>query len=134
MNGTELLRIAPDAVDLSRLHDGGIPLLDHHKQTSIDAMLGRLVDAWVEHGALVGKFKFNETPEGKKAEGMVSRGELVGISAGYRVDQWEITNADGDVVDPDKDRMRWDDDLTFTATRWALYECSLVGVPADGPR
>ena len=27
--------------------------------------------------------------------------------------------------------MRWDDDLTFTATRWALFEASLVGVPAD---
>ena len=62
---------------------------------------------------------------------MVARGELAGVSAGYRVDQWEITNSDGGVVDPDKDRLRWDDDLTFTATRWALYECSLVGVPAD---
>jgi hypothetical protein len=27
--------------------------------------------------------------------------------------------------------VRWDNDLTFTATRWALFEASLVGVPAD---
>jgi phage head maturation protease len=127
--GTEVLRISPDAVDLSRLREGGIPLLDHHQQTGINAMLGRLVDAWFERGALVGRFKFNETLEGKKAEGMVARGEVTGISAGYRVDQWRITDADGDVVD-ERD-VRWDDALTFTATRWQLFEASLVGVPAD---
>jgi hypothetical protein len=49
--GTEVLRIAPDAVDLSRLREGGIPLLDHHQQTGINAMLGRLTDAWFERGA-----------------------------------------------------------------------------------
>jgi HK97 family phage prohead protease len=127
--GTEVLRIAPDAVDLSRLREGGIPLLDHHQQTGINAMLGRLVDTWFERSALVGRFKFNETPEGKKAEGMVARGEVTGVSAGYRVDQWLITNEDGDVVD--ERNARWDDNLTFTATRWQLFEASLVGVPAD---
>jgi phage head maturation protease len=60
---------------------------------------------------------------------MVARGEIAGISAGYRVEEWEITDADGQVVDPKS--MRWDDDLTFTATRWELLETSLVTVPAD---
>jgi phage head maturation protease len=129
--GTEVLRIAPDAVDLTLLTSGGIPLLDHHQQTGINSILGRAVDIWFERGALIGRFKFNGTPEGQKAEGMVARGEISGVSAGYRVDQWLITDADGDVVNPDKDRVRWDDDLTFTATRWQLFEASLVGVPAD---
>jgi phage head maturation protease len=129
--GSEVLRIHPDAVDLSRLGEGGIPLLDHHKQDGINSILGRAVDVWFERGALIGRFAFNKTPEGKKAEGMVARGELAGVSAGYRVDRWEVTNADGKVVDPDKDRLRWDDDLTYTATRWQLFEASLVGVPAD---
>jgi hypothetical protein len=71
--GTEVLRISPDAVDLTRLQSGGIPVLDHHQQTGIDAMLGRVVDAWIERGALMGRLKFNETPEGQKAEGMVAR-------------------------------------------------------------
>jgi phage head maturation protease len=128
--GTEVLRIAPDAVDLSRLHEGGIPLLDHHLQTGINSMLGRLTDAWFERGTLIGRFKFNQTPEGKKAEGMVARGEVTGISAGYRVEQWLITHDDGDIVD--EKNVRWDDELTFTATRWQLFEASLVGVPADG--
>jgi hypothetical protein len=79
--GTEVLRISPEAVDLSRLREGGVPLLDHHQQTGIDAMLGRLTDAWFERSALIGRFKFNQTPEGEKAEGMVARGEVTGVSA-----------------------------------------------------
>lgn len=127
--GTEVLRIAPDAVDLSRLREGGIPLLDHHKQDGIDSMLGKLVSARFERGALIGTFKLNRTEQGKKAEGMVARKEITGISAGYRVESWLITDDDGDVVD--EKSIRWDDDLTFTATRWQLFEASLVGVPAD---
>ncbi len=128
--GTEVLRISPVAVDLSRLHEGGIPLLDHHQQTGINTMLGRLTDAWFERSALIGRFKFNQTPEGRKAEGMVARGEVTSVSAGYRVEQWLITDDDGDIVD--EKNVRWDDELTFTATRWQLFEASLVGVPADG--
>jgi phage head maturation protease len=79
----------------------------------------------------MGRLKFNDTKEGRIAEGMVSRGEIAGISAGYRVEAWEIADADGTVIDPEKDTVRWDDDLTFTATRWELLECSLVCVPAE---
>jgi phage head maturation protease len=128
--GTEVLRISPQAIDLSRLHEGGIPFLDHHNQAGIDQVLGRITDAWIKGNALMGRIVFAQTPQGIKAEGMVARGEITGISAGYRVDQWQITDADGDVVD-ERD-VRWDDDLTFTATRWQLFEASLVGVPADG--
>lgn len=132
MYGTEVLRINENAIDLSRMTQGGIPLLDHHQQGGIDHVLGRVTETWIKRGALMGKLKFNKTPQGEKAEGMVSRGEIAGISAGYRIEDWEISDADGKVLDPEKDRVRWDDDLTFTATRWQLLEASLVGVPADG--
>jgi hypothetical protein len=59
---------------------------------------------------------------------MVARGEITGVGAGYRVEQWLITDEDGGIVD--EKSVRWDDDLTFTATRWQLLEASLVGVPA----
>jgi phage head maturation protease len=127
--GVEVLHISPDAVDLNRLHDGGIPFLDHHSQAGIDQVLGRVTDAWIERGRLMGRIKFAQTAQGRKAEGMVARGELVGVSAGYRVNEWLITDEDGDVVD--EHDIRWDDKLTFTATRWQLFEASLVGVPAD---
>jgi hypothetical protein len=129
--GTEVLRITPEAVNLDRMKGGSmIPLLDSHQGVGINNSLGRVQQAWFAKGALMGKLSFNATPEGRKAEGMVARGEIGGISAGYSVQSWEVTDKKGNVVSPDA--VRWDDDgLTFTATRWNLHECSLVTVPAD---
>lgn len=124
--GTEVLEISRAAIDLSRIP---CPLLDSHNQQSIDNVLGVIEHAWIDGGKLHGRIRFAQTPRGKLAEGMVKRGELTGISAGYRVDRWKITNSDGDIVD--ERNAGWSDDLTFTATRWQLYEGSLVGVPAD---
>jgi HK97 family phage prohead protease len=128
--GVESLEISKRAIDLTRLEQGGIPLLDHHKQDGIDSILGRVTDAWISNGALLGQLKFADTKRGRTAEGMVARGELGAVSVGYRVSDWRVTDADGDVVD--EKSVRWNDDLTFTATRWQLFEVSLVGVPADG--
>jgi phage head maturation protease len=129
--GTEILRISPSAVDLSRVNTNSAPLLDSHNQIGVTAALGRVSRAWFDDGALVAKLKFNETPQGEQAMGMVGRGELSSLSAGYRVDAWEIRDEDGDIIDPEVDRVRWDDNLTFTATKWQLLEASLVLVPAD---
>jgi hypothetical protein len=109
--GTELLRISPNAVGLSRIAQGGIPLLDHHRQDSVNSMLGKLISARFERSALLGIFKFNATAEGRKAEGMVARGEITGISAGYRMDQWLVTDDEGDEVD--EKSIGWGDDLTL---------------------
>jgi hypothetical protein len=124
--GKEILEISRAAIDLSRIP---CPLLDSHSQASvIDSTLGRIDSAWISDGKLCGRIVFAQTERGKIAEGMVSRGELSGISAGYSVQEWRVTDADGDVVDRDPS---WDDDLTFTATKWMLYEASAVSVPAD---
>ncbi|UVO34682.1 HK97 family phage prohead protease [Bradyrhizobium arachidis] len=129
--GIEKLRISPDAVDLSRMASAGIPLLDSHNQRGIENHLGRFTRTWFKDGALMGRLQFNDTERGRLAEGMVARGEIAGISAGYIVTKWSITDGEGNVLDPEKDRIRMDDDLTFTATRWELLEASLVTVPAD---
>jgi phage head maturation protease len=130
--GSEVLRIDRASVDLSRIASSGVPLLDHHSQAGIGAVLGKVDNAWIESGKLLGKATFAQTPQGRQAEGMVSRGELKGISAGYTVSEWQITDENGDVIDPDKTQMRWDESgLIFTATRWQLLEASLVGIPAD---
>jgi phage head maturation protease len=129
--GREVLRIDPQSVIVDRLIAGGIPLLNSHAQGDITSALGRVTRVWFDRGALMGKLKFNETKEGRIAEGMVRRGEISSVSVGYRVEEWEITDENGDIVDPEVDRVRWDDELTFTATRWELLEASLVCVPAD---
>jgi hypothetical protein len=131
--GTEVLKISPEAVDLDRMKGGSIiPLLDSHQADSISHALGRVTRTWFSRGALMGTLAFNETPQGELAMGMVSRGEIAGISAGYCVREWEISDEDGRVIDPEVERIRWDQDgLTFTAVRWALHEASLVSIPAD---
>lgn len=129
--GTEVLEISSKAVDLSRIGSVGIPLLDSHNQHGIDNHLGRITQAWFHRGALMGKIVFNKTERGQMAMGMVERGEIAGISAGYIVREWRITDEKGRVIDPEKTRISLDDDLTFTASRWQLLEASLVSVPAD---
>ena len=52
----------------------------------------------------MGTLKFHDTDEGRKAEGMVARGEIAEISAGYRVEQWEIKDENGNVIDPEVDQ------------------------------
>jgi hypothetical protein len=109
-----------------------IPLLDSHQGAGINNALGRFTKTWITRGALWGTIMFNQTPSGKLAEGMVARNEIVGVSAGYTVREWEISDEDGRVIDPEIERIRWDQDgLTFTAVRWSLHEGSLVSVPAD---
>ena len=85
---------------LNRMQSGSmIPLLDSHQAGSIHNALGRFTETWIKRGALMGKIVFNQTPNGELAEGMVARGEIAGISAGYRVEEWSISDADGTVID-----------------------------------
>lgn len=128
--GRERLRISTKAVDLGRLA-AGIPLLDSHQQVGIANALGQIRRAWLSGDALMGLISFNDTPQGRAAEQMVARGEVRGISIGYIVSQWEVRDADGRILDPERDRISVDADLTFEASRWELLEASLVSVPAD---
>jgi hypothetical protein len=124
--GVEVLEISRSACDLTRLP---VPLLDSHSQASIGDVLGKVDHAWIAGGQLIGKLSFAQTPKGRAAEGMVSRGELSALSCGYKVTKWSITDSDGAPVD--ERHAVWDDDLSFTATKWQILEASLVGVPAD---
>jgi hypothetical protein len=125
--GTEVLEISRAAVDLSRIP---VPLLDSHSQGSvIESVVGRIDSAWVSGGKLYGEIIFAQTPRGKLVEGMIARKEISGISAGYSVSKWDVRDIDGEQID--EDHVGWDDNLTFTAKRWMLYEASCVGVPAD---
>jgi phage head maturation protease len=60
---------------------------------------------------------------------MISRGEITGVSAGYRVLEWQVADEDGRIIDPET--TVWNDGLTFTALKWELLEISIVSVPAD---
>ena len=129
--GTELLEISAAAVNLDRMSSCGVPLIDSHGIFSINGVYGRLDRAWIEGGELLGLVVFDDSDDGRKAEGMVARGMIRAVSIGYRVDVWEIKDEDGNVIDPERERLLWDEQYTFTAKRWELLEVSLVSVPAD---
>jgi HK97 family phage prohead protease len=115
---TEELEITPEAIDLTRAAAGQVKLLDSHNQCEADAIVGTVSNVRVENGQLVGTLKFGETDRAKQIEGMVARGELKGVSIGYRVSTWTIQTVE-------------EDSETWRATRWELLEVSLVSVPAD---
>lgn len=129
--GTEVLKISSGAINLDRVASCGVPLIDSHQIFSLAGVLGTLDRAWLERGQLVGLIRFDDGEAGRKAEGLVARGTIRGVSIGYRVDEWEIADEDGNVVDPERERMQFDRDYTFTAVRWELLEVSLISVPAD---
>ncbi|UZE51117.1 HK97 family phage prohead protease [Rhodopseudomonas sp. P2A-2r] len=114
----EELAITPEAIDLLRVALGQVRLLDTHNQNSLNAVLGVVEDARIEGGKLVGRIRFADTEAGRNAEGMVARGELTGISVGYRVTMWTLTS-------------RANEEEIWRADRWELLEVSLVAVPAD---
>lgn len=117
--GIEKLEISPKAIDVSRVTSGLVRLLDTHNQFQMDAVLGSVIGTRIEQGCLIGTLQFADTEPGRRAEGMVSRRELTGISIGYRVNSWKVDKAARDTPE------------TRTAIAWELLEASLVAVPAD---
>ncbi|QJP14681.1 hypothetical protein G3545_14130 [Starkeya sp. ORNL1] len=114
----EELAISADAIDIRRVEQGQVRLLDTHDSSSIDKVLGVVTSARVTNGQLVGSIRFSDTEAGRRAEAMVASGDLVGISVGYRVTTWTLT-----AVENNQEIWR--------ADRWELLEVSLVAIPAD---
>lgn len=114
----EELAIDGNAIDLGRVTQGQVRLLDSHNAGSIDNVLGVVTQARVAGGHLVGTIRFSDTESGRRAEAMVRSGDLAGISVGYRVTTWTLT-----AVENNQEIWR--------ADRWELLEVSLVAVPAD---
>ena len=114
----EELAITAEAIDLSRVALGQVRALDTHNQGSLNAVLGVVENARIEGGKLVGLIRFADTEAGRDAEGMVARGEITGVSVGYRVTTWTLSSLESDVE-------------VWRADRWELLEVSLVAVPAD---
>ena len=113
----EVLRIAGDAIDLSRL-GGGLPLLDSHRQDDLGRVLGTVLSARIEGGKLVVLARISERHEGLWRD--IVAGVIRSVSIGYAVQDFE------DGVDRATGRR------VRTVTRWTLMEVSLVPVAADG--
>ena len=129
--GKEVLKIDAGAVNLERLSSCGVPAIDSHNISGIGGVLGNLRRVWFDAGKMLGLLLFDDSEAGRQAEGLVARGMVRAVSIGYRVDEFEITDPDGDVIDLETERLQYGVEYTFTAVRWTLLEASLVSVPAD---
>lgn len=117
--GLEELSMNATAINLQRVALGHVRLLDAHDRYSRGSVLGSLIDARVENGALIGTLKFGDTEQGRDIEGQVSRGELTGISVGYRINKLTLIETSDTAED------------VYRADSWELLEVSIVSVPAD---
>jgi hypothetical protein len=114
----ERLLCTRDAVDLTRVEAGAVPLLDGHRQETRN-VVGRLLDVTFEPGRLVGRFQFTTAADADPLWQRIVDGRLRSASAGYtRLAERQLPPApDGTPV--------------VLTTRRILHEISLVLIPAD---
>lgn len=106
----ERLAIDPAAVTIAPR----LPVLDSHRQASIQDVKGRVENVRFEAGQIVATLRISDPA----ALAAIERGDVTGVSIGYRVTKWQ------DSSDATGQRVR-------TATAWELVEASLVAIPAD---
>lgn len=106
----ERLAIDPAAVTIAPR----LPVLDSHRQASIQDVKGRVENVRFEVGQIVATLRISDPA----ALAAIERGDVTGVSIGYRVTKWQ------DSSDATGQRVR-------TATAWELVEASLVAIPAD---
>lgn len=107
----EILAIGRENVELAPR----IPLLDSHRQTSIADIKGSVSNIRFEPGAIVATLNISDPA----ALAAVARGDVTGVSVGYRVKKWFERR------DPKSGK------LIRTAVLFEIVEASLVAVPAD---
>lgn len=105
----EVLRHSTDAVDLTRAA-GGLPLLFSHDRT---APIGVVDGVRIDAGRLVGQLRFGQSAKATEVFNDVLDGVLRNVSISYSVDATEAIEGG------------------YAVTRWAVYEASVVSVPAD---
>jgi HK97 family phage prohead protease len=111
---TEVLDLA--GADLSRLV--GAPVLDAHRQGSRRDVLGSVVAARIEDGALIVLLQVTERADGDEVLADIEAGHLRGVSLGYTVASWREERAENGA-------------RVMVAAAWTPIELSLVPIPAD---
>lgn len=119
--GVEILSHSEGALDLTRLNSIGCVLFNHDR----DKVIGKVLRAWVENNRGNAEIEFDDDAESDVIYHKVKSGTLKGVSAGYRVTNWEEVAAnkmssDGRFAGP-----------CAIAIRWEAFEISIVSVPAD---
>jgi phage head maturation protease len=115
----EILSMDAGNVRLERMNSGA-PLLDNHDKYSsvIKSQFGVVEKAWTSNGEARAVVRYSKRADVEPVWQDVQDGILKGISCGYRVYEYLITEKDGEV-----DQYR--------AIDWEPFEISHTQVPAD---
>lgn len=117
----EILRCNDEAMNTERFAAGVMPILFNHKR---DAVVGKPTRIWTESGRAYAEIQFAQTEEAEKIMGLVKDGFIRGVSVGYRVNEWTLIEK-GHKSEDGIEGPAW------IATRWEVFEASIVTVPAD---
>lgn len=112
----EVLSHEPEAVDLQRLAEIGVVLVNHDSRK---LPVGAVEKAWLDGNKGRALVRFDDDPESDAVFQKVQKGIMRGVSVGYLVHEWQVT-------EPTDGRLARE-----TATRWEPLEISIVSVPAD---
>ena len=95
----------------------GMPLLDSHRTDSVRDLLGRVLSTRVEGQQVIAKLQLSTASDTDPIAQRIADGSLTGVSIGYRVASWGVSNINGQ--------------RTKTPTAWTLTEVTLTTNPAD---
>lgn len=110
---------SPNAIDLSRLSNGALPLLVNHNPAEVPRV-GNVEGIRLAGRRLRGVLRFGSSVRADEVLQAISEGILDGLSVGYRALKWRREGTDPRTELP-----------IVRATRWRLYEISLTNLPAD---
>ncbi len=120
----ETLLVTEASVNMTRVDEGAVPLLDSHSTWGgITSSLGKVLRTWIEDGKLWGRVKLHDAGVSEAADalvGMIRGGTAPALSVGYTSDEIEVVTSD-----------RAGEIEQVTVRRWTLYELSAVDIPAD---
>ena len=106
-------------VDTTRVDSGSAAVLDSHASYSVQSQFGVVKSVRVLSGKVFATLQLSRRPECEGVWQDLKDGALRGVSMGVVLLEFE------DVMD-DSGNLK-----TRTATKWQIYEVSLVSVPAD---
>ena len=110
----QILIIRKDAVNLDRLNNFA-PLLFNHDPNKL---LGTVIRAWIDNDKIFVRVKFSKNDAfADRIYKDIIDGVIRNVSIGYQIEEYQETTEDNKV-------KRY-------ITRWSIYECSIVSIPAD---
>jgi hypothetical protein len=119
----EELDVSPEAVDMTRFEAGTVQVVDSHRTSSLDSVLGIARDGRIANGEGLARVFFSTDPAKQGKVGDIKAGIIRAMSFGYTVQKYQVTRA--------QDRTDGVNLPLYRAVRWTPMELTFCPVGAD---